>query len=256
MKDKLTLTIEQYELCSKLKTMHLSGMANVLEEVFADPNSDLFPFKDKIQRIIEAEWEQRYTKKLNKFIKKATLKYPTADIDETIYEPDRQLNTQIIEELAKCEWIDKGKNLVITGKSSSGKSYLSNALCICALRQFKTARYIKASQLINDLAKAEKLETYQEELHKYASYDLLVIDDFGLMTLDVNKCRNLFEVFDSRDPFKSTMVVSQFPVSSWYDIFDDHTYAEACLTRMLADAYRIEMNGKNMRNLSPINNNG
>jgi DNA replication protein DnaC len=110
--------------------MHLSGMANVLEEVFADPNSDLYPFKDKIQRIIEAEWEQRYTKKLNKFIKKATLKYPTADIDETIYEPDRQLNAQIIEELAKCEWIDKGKNLVITGKSSSGKSYL----CITSIQ--------------------------------------------------------------------------------------------------------------------------
>mgnify|MGYP004465229745 CR=1 FL=1 len=87
--------------------------------------------------------------------------------------------------------------LAITGKTSSGKSDLANALCICALRQFKTTRYIKASQLINELSKAEKLDNYQEELSIYAGYDLLVVDDFGLMSLDVNKCRNLFEVFDS-----------------------------------------------------------
>ena len=136
---------------------------------------------------------------------------------------------------------------------SSGKSYLANALCICALRQFKTARYMKASQLINELSKAEKLDTYQEELNLFAGYDLLVVDDFGLMNMDVNKCRNLFEVFDSRDPHKSILVISQFPVSSWYDMFQDHTYAEACLARMLSGAYRLEMNGKNMRNMEPIN---
>ena len=112
---------------------------------------------------------------------------------------------------------------------------------------------MKASQLINELSKAEKLDTYQEELNLFAGYDLLVVDDFGLMNMDVNKCRNLFEVFDSRDPHKSILVISQFPVSSWYDMFQDHTYAEACLARMLSGAYRLEMNGKNMRNMEPIN---
>lgn len=140
------------------------------------------------------------------------MKYPAADLDETLYNPERQLDVRIIEELSKCEWIEQGKNLVITGKTSSGKSYLANALCICALRQFKTVRYMKASQLINELSKAEKLDTYQEELNLFAGYDLLVVDDFGLMNMDVNKCRNLFEVFDSRDPHKSILVISQFPV--------------------------------------------
>ena len=88
------------------------------------------------------------------------------------------MDAHIIEELSKCEWIEQGKNLVITGKTSSVKRYLANALCICALRQFKTVRYIKASQLINELSKAEKLDNYQEELSIYAGYDLLVVDDF------------------------------------------------------------------------------
>ena len=74
------LSIEEYELCNKLKSMRFSGMAAELERVFADPNSDLVPFKDKIQRIVDAEWDLRYTKKLNRFIKKAALKYPAADI--------------------------------------------------------------------------------------------------------------------------------------------------------------------------------
>ena len=74
----------------------------------------------------------------------------------------------------------------------------------------------------------------------------------SLMQLDLNKCRNLFEVLECRDPGKSTMVVSQFPVKSWYDLFQEHTYADACLNRMLSNAYRLEMNGKNMRNLNPV----
>lgn len=142
--------------------------------------------------------------------------------------------------------------MVITGQTGSGKSYLANALCLSALRQFKSARYIKASQLINELERAEVLGEYAETLNQISAYALLVIDDFGLMNLDLNKCRNLFEAIDSRDPGKSTIVISQFPVSSWYDLFQEHTYADACLTRLLSDAYRLEMNGKNMRNMEPI----
>ena len=97
--------------------MRFSGMAEALEEVFADPNAELLSFREKIQRIVDAEWSLRYTKKLNRFIKKATLKYPAADLDETIYNPERQLDVHIIEELSKCEWIEQGKNLVITGKT-------------------------------------------------------------------------------------------------------------------------------------------
>ena len=249
----ISLSIEDYELCNKLKSMRFSGMAEELEAVLADPNSELLSFRERITKIIDAEWDLRYNKKLNRFIKKATLKYPGADFDDSIYDPERMLDIRVIEELSKCEWIDHGKNLIITGKTSSGKSYLANALCISALRQFKTVKYIKASQLINELSKAEKLDNYQEVLNQYAAYDLLAVDDFGLMNLDINKCRNLFEVFDSKDPHKSILVISQIPVASWYDMFLEHTYAEACLARLLSEAYRLEMNGRNMRNIEPIN---
>ena len=213
--------------------MRFSGKAAELESGFVDPNANLMPFRDKIQRIVDAEWDLRYTKKLNQFIKKATLKYNTADLDDSIYDPARQLYTGVIEVLAQCAWIDQGKNLVITGKTSSGRSYLANALAICAIKQFKTVRYFKASDLINELAKAEKLGEYTETLNLISSYDLLVVDDFGLINLNLDKCRNLFEVFDSGDPYKAILLVSQIPANAWYDIFSDNTYAEVSLARVL-----------------------
>lgn len=140
MTEKVCLSTEDYELCNKLKSMRFSGMAQALEELFSDPNADLLPFREKVGRLVDAEWELRYTKKLNRFLKKATLKYPAADLDDTIYDPERQLNTYIIEELSKCTWIEQGRNLMITGQTGSGKSYLASALCVSALRQFKTVK--------------------------------------------------------------------------------------------------------------------
>ena len=97
MINKNQLSTEDYESCSKLKSMRFSGMAEAVEEVFADPNAELLPFREKIQRIVDAELNLRYSKKLNRFIKKATLKYPAADLDETLYNPERQLDVRIIE---------------------------------------------------------------------------------------------------------------------------------------------------------------
>ena len=186
----------------------------------------------------------------SEYSKKASLKYPHADLDETIYEQDRMLDTSSIEQLATCQWIEEGRNLLITGGTGAGKSYLSSALCISALRQFKTAKYVRANTLMNELEQARIKSSYLDFIKQMAHLDLLIIDDFGLMDLDLDKCRDLFEVIDSRESRKSTMFVSQLPVKAWYELFVDSTYADACLDRIVHKAYRLELNGKNMRNPS------
>ncbi len=190
----------------------------------------------------------RYNKKFNRYLKKATLKYPAADIDDSIYDADRLLDTGTIESLTSCAWIEDGRNLLITGSTGSGKTYISNALCISALRQFLSVKYIKASTLIYELEQAQFKGEYLNYTQKIAAFDLLVIDDFGLMELDIDKYRNLFEVIDIRDCRNSTMVISQIPVSNWYDMFKDNTYADACMDRIIHNAYRLEFNRRNMRN--------
>ena len=242
------LSNEQNVLCSRLRQMRLSGMADAFETQIKNPNSGLDGFTDRFEAIINNEWELRFNKKYNRFLKNASLRYPYADFDESIYDPARMLDTSVIEKLSECFWIDEGRNLLITGSTGTGKSFLSNALCIAAMRQFKTVRYIKANTLMNELDQARAKSIYLEYVNKVANLDLLAIDDFGLMDLDLDKCRDLFEVIDSRDARKSIMIVSQLPVKAWYDLFADSTYADACLDRMVYKAYRLELNGKNMRN--------
>lgn len=177
------------------------------------------------------------------------LRYPYADLDETIYDPARKLDTDAIERLATCHWIDEGKNLLLTGMTSSGKTHLSNALCISPLRQLKTVRYIRANTLMLELEQARLKSTYLEYVTALSKLDLLTIDDFGLMELNLDKCRDLFEVIDGWDGRRSTIIISQFTIKSWFDLFREHTYADACLVRITdkRHSYRLEMNGISMR---------
>jgi DNA replication protein DnaC len=242
-------TIEETILIERLRSFRVPAMVEEYKQQLRDPNAELLSFQERFTRIVNAEWLKRYNKKFNDKLKKAKLRFKDADLDESIYDPARKLDTQSIELLSKCEWVEEGKNLLITGMSSSGKTYLSNALCIAALRQLKDVQYIKASVMMRELERARKKDTYTEYLEEKLAFDLLVIDDFGLMELDLDKCRDLFEVIDGRDGRRSTIIVFQFPVKKWYDMFADVTYAEACLSRITdkKHAYRLEMNGRSMR---------
>lgn len=244
----IKLTSEDIKLIERLKQMKMSGMAEAYEEQVKNPNSDLTGFYDRFSNIVNHEWELRFNKKFNRYLKKATLRYPQASFDDSIYEPDRMLDTETIELLSTCKWLDDGRNLLITGATGAGKSYISNALCIAAIRQFKTVKYIRANTMMSEMDQARIKGTYLDYVKGMSQLDMLVVDDFGLMDLDIDKCRDFFEVIDSRDNRKSTVVVSQLPVKSWYDLFADNTYADACLDRIVHRAFRLELNGKNMRN--------
>lgn len=249
MNTEFSLNPEEILLCERLRSLKMSGMADAFEAQLREPNADLSPFLERFSAIVNQEWGLRYNKKFNRFLKQAHLRYPDAVLDKTIYDPARKLDPTAIERLASCHWIEEGKNLLITGMTSSGKTYLSNALCISALRQLKTVRYIRANILMLELEQARLKSSYLDYVTALSKVDLLAIDDFGLMDLDLDKCRDLFEVIDGRDGRKSTILISQFPVKAWFDLFSEHTYADACLARITdkRHSYRLEMNGISMR---------
>ena len=208
------LTKDQNLLMDKLYKMRMSGMAEAFENQLMNPNSGLESFETRFSEIINHEWSGRENKKFNRLLKQATLKYPAADLDSSLYDPERQLNTHVIELLAKGDWIDEPNNLLITGGAGAGKTHVACALCVT---------------------------------NKMAGYDLLVIDDFGLMDLNLDKCRDLFEIIEARDCRKSTVIISQMPVANWYQLFGDNTYADACLSRMTSKAYRLDFPGRDRR---------
>ena len=226
----ITLTPQEQALIMRLKSFRVPEMAHILEEQLKDPNADLNTFMERMTAMVDAEWQARADKRFNRLMKEAHLRYPAADLDETIYRPERQLDTQTIERLSTCHWIEEGKNLIVTGSSASGKTYLINAFCVTAMKQSKSVKYIKANTLMSEMEQARIKSTNLDYLNKLTKLDL-------------------FEVLDTRDGRKSTVVISQFPVSTWFDMFADNTYADACLTRITDKhhTYRLEMNGINMR---------
>lgn len=134
---------EEQNISSRLREMKMSGMAEAFERQVLDPNADLVSFLERIAELVNTEWQIRYNKKLNRLLRQAKLRYPQADLDESIYEADRKLDHAAIEKLSTCGGIDEGRNLLITGMTSSGKTYLSNAFCVSAMHKLKTVRYIK-----------------------------------------------------------------------------------------------------------------
>ena len=135
----------------------------------------------------------------------------------------------------------------MTGGAGAGKTHIACALCITAMHQNRTVKYIRANTLLKESDHARQEGTYFEYSNEMAAYDLMVIDDFGLMDLDIEKCRDLFEIIESRDCRKATIIISQIPVSGWYQLFGDSTYADACLSRMTSKAYRLEFPGRDRR---------
>lgn len=243
----MTLTSQEEEIVSKLRGLKLSNMAEEFERQSLDPNEDIKPFDERVLNIIDAEIDSRTSKKINKLIKKSGLKYPYASLDEKLYEPDRELNTPLIEELARCEWLNHGKNLIVTGPSGTGKTYFCNALGVLAINHFKTVYYWRANHLLQELRSKDLTDDLKHFHNDLAYCDLLIIDDFGLMEISVELCRYLLDILDAREGRAPTIIASQFPVANWYNLFKDMTFADACLDRIVNISFRLEMKGNSLR---------
>lgn len=246
--DDVKLSNDELVICDRLRKMKLSTMANTLEEIFKDPLSPNRSFLELSSDLVNSEWDARRDKKFRKLLSKSGIKYQDAAFDDKLYLPDRNINNELVSRLATCEWIQLGKTVVITGKTGTGKSYMASAFGICALHKDYKVRYESTNNLLQKLASANgnpsEFLAYNEELF---SYDLLIIDDYGLMELDIVKCQLLFSLLDAREGKKATLITSQIPVKDWYGMFADSTYADACMERMAKGSYRLILDGPSLR---------
>lgn len=231
-----------------LNEMKLSTMANTLMEQLNDPNIGLKNADERIVDMVSKEYLLRYANKIARELKKANLKYPNADFADLITSDDRTLDKNILDELMTCDFIEEKRNLVITGPCGSGKTWIACMIAVKALTQLKTVRFCSSSKLVLKLSGMTS-EAYLKALDQMAKLDLLILDDVGMMDLDLKSCRIFFEVLDSMEQNGSIIFISQYPVKNWYTLFEKATFADASLSRATGKARRLEIKGKDFRKL-------
>lgn len=234
----------------KLNQMKLFGMARALEEQLAQPDTAGLSFEERLGLLVDREVDYRENKRLARLLKEAKLKQQ-ACVEDVNFRHPRNLDRSVLLSLADCRWIRQHHNLIITGPTGVGKSFLACALANKACRLGFTARYWRTSRLLQAVATARADGSYATLIRKLEKTQLLLLDDLGISPLQVEEARDLFDILEDRNQTRSTLITSQMPVKDWHDILADPTLADAILDRLVHNAYKLELRGDSMRKLMP-----
>lgn len=233
------------ELLNKMKQMKLTGMARAFELTTASGKNEEFTPDEMISHLIDSEWDERYNRKLERSIKAAKFRY-TASVQDLDFEGNRIPKNQV-QRLLDCEFIKRKENIIITGSTGIGKSFLATAIGHEACSLGYRVMYQHNTKLFARMKIAKSDGTYLKELAKIERQNLLLIDDFGLQTLDAQSRSALMEIIEDRHGKSSVIITSQIPISKWHEIIGEQTIADAILDRIVHDSHRIEMKGESLR---------
>lgn len=231
----------------KMQSMKLYGMARAFRETYRS-NSSITP-DEMLAFLVDAEWDERYNKKLAKLIKEARFRQH-ARIEEIDTRQSRNIDKNKIMRFSDPGWIRKGENIIITGATGVGKSFIASAIghhgCI---NGFKAA-YYNCLKLFSNLKMYKADGSFLKEIRKIKLTDILILDDFGLSPMDAESRLALLEILDDRIGIKSTIIASQFPVKKWFGIIGDPTIADAIIDRIIHSSHKIDLKGDSMRKSS------
>ena len=231
----------------KMIQMRMRGMADAWLEQQQDREIENLTFDERLGLLVDAEALHRENKRMKRNLKQAKLRLSNACMEDLDYSPKRKLDKKLVRQLATCKWIALHQNIVITGKTGVGKSYLACALAQQACRKGHRVLYRRVSRLFDELALAHADGSYPRLLTKLAKTDVLVLDDWGLVQVGARERRDLNEIMDDRYGSRSTIITSQFPTDTWHDQLGDPTTADAICDRILSNAHRIKLAGPSRR---------
>jgi len=232
----------------KLESLRFNGMAKALREQMQMEDIGEMTFEERLGILLDRETVERETRRLNTRLRKAKLRH-NASIEDIDFRHPRGLDRSVVLRLADCEWIKKKQNLIITGPTGAGKSYLACAFAQKACREGYSAAYLRMPRLFQELSLAKGDGRYVKLLSSYAKMDLLVFDDYGLSALKNEQRHDLLEILEDRNEVKSTLVTSQLPLDHWHEQIGDPTLADAILDRLVHRAHKIilKLKGDSMR---------
>lgn len=236
----------------KLQELRLTGMAKALEEQLRMTGIEELGFAERLGLLVDRELTDRENRRLKARLDKARLRQAAVVEDVDLRTP-RGLDRSVFLSLCNCDWIRQHLNVLITGPTGTGKSFLACALAQKACREGFSALYYRLPRLLPDLALAKADGRYGKLLATMARTDLLVLDDWGLQPLTDGHRRDLLEILEDRYGSRSTLVTSQLPVDTWHDAIGDATLADAVLDRLVHNAYRLALRAKeSMRKIKAV----
>lgn len=230
----------------KLHALKLTGMVQALSEQMTTPDITALSFEERLGLLVDREMTERDNRRLKTRLHKAKLRQ-SACLEDLDYRPPRGLDKSLITRLALCQWIRDRHNVLITGPTGIGKTWIACALGHHACRQGFTTLYLRLPRLLQELPMAKGDGRYGKLMTTLSRTDLLLLDDFGLAPLHDEHRHDLLEVLEDRHDQRATIVTSQLPVEHWHEAIGDSTLADAILDRLVHNAYKIALKGDSMR---------
>jgi len=239
------------QTCEKLRAMRLGAMAELHEQYMTSSQNTAMTTDEYLALLIDHQWEARQNQKVSRLLKQAHFKQRTT-LEEINYVYQRNLDKNMFQRLTTLDFLAKKENLIITGASGLGKSFMSQALGHQACMMDYKVSYQNTGRLFKKLKLAKVDGTYLKELKKINQTRLLILDDFGLQAMDNYAREALLDIIDERHQQQSTIITSQIPVSAWYDIIGEGTVADAILDRLVNSSHRIDLKGESLRKLKQL----
>lgn len=235
------------EISTMIKRLRLPGMESCWQALLETRRIEGMSLRDGLQLLLQAENEQRIENRNARLLKLANFRYQ-ATVMETQFDASRGLDKNRVMELATCSYIKAGVPILITGAAGTGKSWLSTALGRQACTMGYKVRYYNIFKLFEQITLARMEGTLTKFFNRIAETDLLILDDFGVRSLDKQQMLDFLEIMEDRHAMKSTIIVSQLPVVNWYDMMKSNTTAaDAILDRIVHTAQRFELTGTSRR---------
>jgi DNA replication protein DnaC len=231
---------------NKMTALRLHGMVKAFSNLLETGKNMKLTTDEVVSYLIDSEWDEKHNRRLERLIRSARFRYD-ASIEDLDFSLDRNLDQNLILRLSDCSWVSQGQDILITGPTGVGKSFIGTALGYQGCQYGHSVAYFSATRLFNELTEAKDDGSYLRLLNKIMKSKLIVLDDFGLEPMSQIARMALLEILEERHRCKSTIIVSQMPVSKWHEIIGEPTIADAIMDRLAYNSYRIELAGDSVR---------
>jgi DNA replication protein DnaC len=230
----------------KMRKMNSVGMVTAFKSSLESGRQEDYTADEFIASLIESEWDDRQNRRMERQLRNARFRYKAA-IEQLNYDTDRNIDKNVMMRFAECSFLDKQENILITGSTGIGKSYIASALGHQACSLGYSVLYHNTAKLFGKLKMAKADGSYIKEIAKIERQDLLILDDFGIQPFDGPSRAALMEIIEDRHGKASMIITSQVPISKWHEVIGEKTVADAILDRIIHQAHRLELKGESLR---------